>query len=60
MREYMDYKAFYESIRGKRVAFIGAGVSHRELILRFVEAGANVTLCDKKQLAENDESENAR
>ena len=50
MREHWDYRTFYEDIRGKRVAFIGAGVSHRELIARFAEAGARVVLCDKKQL----------
>ena len=35
-------------VRGKKVAFIGAGVSHKELIPQFVEMGAKVTLCDKK------------
>ena len=35
-------------VRGKKVAFIGAGVSHKELIPQFVEMGAQVTLCDKK------------
>lgn len=39
---------FYQSIRGKKVAFIGAGVSHRELLRQFAQAGAQVTLCDKK------------
>ncbi|MBQ5754867.1 MAG: UDP-N-acetylmuramoyl-L-alanine--D-glutamate ligase [Oscillospiraceae bacterium] len=37
-------------IRGKKVAFIGAGVSHKQLIPQFVEMGAEVTLCDKKEL----------
>lgn len=36
-------------IRGKKVAFIGAGVSHKALIPQFVEMGAQVTLCDKKK-----------
>ena len=35
-------------VRGKKVAFIGAGVSHKELIPQFVEMGAKVTLCNKK------------
>lgn len=35
-------------VRGKKVAFIGAGVSHQALIGQFVEMGAQVTLCDKK------------
>ncbi len=52
MREHLDYRKFYGDIRGKRVAFIGAGVSHRQLIDKFAAAGARVALCDKKQLAD--------
>ena len=36
-------------IKGKKVAFIGAGVSHKTLIREFVELGARVTLCDQKK-----------
>ena len=36
-------------IQGKKVAFIGAGVSHKALIKEFVELGAHVTLCDQKK-----------
>ena len=36
-------------IKGKKVAFIGAGVSHKTLIKEFVELGAHVTLCDQKK-----------
>lgn len=36
-------------IKGKKVAFIGAGVSHKTLIREFVELGAQVTLCDQKR-----------
>ncbi len=43
-------KDFYDSLKGKKVAFIGAGVSHRTLISMFAERGAIVTLCDKKTL----------
>lgn len=39
---------FYNNLKGKRVAFIGAGVSHRECIEVFAKKGAVVTLCDKK------------
>ena len=39
-------------VRGKKVAFIGAGVSHRALIEEFVGLGAQVTLCDKKPSVE--------
>ena len=37
------------SSKGKKVAFIGAGVSHKTLIKEFVELGAHVTLCDQKK-----------
>lgn len=37
-------------INGKKVAFIGAGVSHKTLIGQFCEMGAKVTLCDQKEL----------
>ncbi len=36
----------------KKVAFIGAGVAHKELILMFADAGAQVTLCDRRSLEE--------
>ena len=35
--------------RAKKVAFIGAGVSHKRCIEQFVELGAQVTLCDQKK-----------
>ncbi len=41
---------FFNSLKGKKVAFIGAGVSHKKLIEIFSQKGAIVTLCDKKQL----------
>jgi UDP-N-acetylmuramoylalanine--D-glutamate ligase len=39
---------FFKALAGKRVAFIGAGVSHQPCIQQFVQHGAIVTLCDKK------------
>lgn len=39
---------YFNSLKGKKVYFIGAGVSHCELIPRFAREGAYVTLCDKK------------
>ena len=39
-------------VRGKKVALIGAGVSHKQLIRQFVEMGAQVTLCDRKKSLE--------
>ena len=41
---------FFENLKGKKVAFIGAGVSHKQLIEIFSKEGAVVTLCDKKTL----------
>ena len=38
---------------GKKVAFIGAGVSHKRCIEQFVELGAQVTLCDQKKSLED-------
>ena len=43
-----NIEAFYAQLKGKKVAFIGAGVSHKECIALFCEKGAEVTLCDKK------------
>ena len=40
-------------IQGKKVAFIGAGVSHKHCIEQFVELGAQVTLCDQKKSIED-------
>ena len=42
-----------ELVKGKKVAFIGAGVSHKTLIEEFVGLGAQVTLCDKKNSVED-------
>ena len=47
-----DQQKLAELIRGKKVAFIGAGVSHKTLIKEFVELGAHVTLCDQKKSVE--------
>lgn len=44
----MDQKVaeYYRSIAGKKVYFLGAGVSHRQLIKIFAQKSAVVTLCD--------------
>lgn len=44
-----DRDALAALVRGKKVAFIGAGVSHRELIPQFASMGAKLTLCDRKE-----------
>ncbi|MBQ5320522.1 MAG: UDP-N-acetylmuramoyl-L-alanine--D-glutamate ligase [Oscillospiraceae bacterium] len=41
-------EAFFKNLKGKKVAFIGIGVSHERLIPMFADCGALVTLCDKK------------
>lgn len=40
--------AFFEDMKQKRVAFIGTGVSHTELIGMFREKGIGVTVLDKR------------
>ena len=39
---------FYKQIQGKEVSFLGLGRSHRELLGQFAQAGARVTLRDKR------------
>ncbi len=43
---------FFYTLGGKKVAFIGGGVAHRELLVMFTQAGAQVTLCDVRTLAD--------
>ena len=42
-----------ELVAGKKVAFIGAGVSHKPCITMFAELGAEITLCDQKKSIED-------
>ena len=44
----MTTKAFFDSVKGKTVAFIGIGTSNLPLIRQFAEKGANVVACDRK------------
>lgn len=39
---------FYSSIKNKKIAFIGTGVSHTDLIKLFLSKGLDVVVCDKK------------
>ncbi|MBQ6570004.1 MAG: UDP-N-acetylmuramoyl-L-alanine--D-glutamate ligase, partial [Clostridia bacterium] len=39
---------FLNEVKGKRIALLGAGKSNRPLVKMFVDAGAAVTVCDKK------------
>ena len=43
--------AFFDSLRGKRVALIGMGRSHMPLISLFTKYGAQVVACDKRDEA---------
>ena len=44
----MTTKAFFDSVKGKTVAFIGIGTSNLPLIRQFAEKDANVVACDRK------------
>lgn len=41
------FQDFCQSYAGRRVAFLGVGVSHIGIIPAFIEAGAQVTVCDR-------------
>ena len=41
-------KAFFDSVSGKAVAFIGIGTSNLPLIKQFADKGAKVIACDRK------------
>ena len=41
-------KAFFDSVKGKTVAFIGIGTSNLPLIKQFADKGAKVIACDRK------------
>ena len=40
-------------VAGKKVAFIGAGVSHKPCITMFADLGAEITLCDQRKSIED-------
>ncbi|NMB30241.1 MAG: UDP-N-acetylmuramoyl-L-alanine--D-glutamate ligase [Clostridiales bacterium] len=43
---------FFEDLKGKKVAFIGIGVSHRQLIEMFLKRGIDICICDRKSQEE--------
>lgn len=45
---WSNAKNFFPSLKGKKIAVIGIGVSHRELIFKLAKFGGIVTLHDKK------------
>ena len=44
----MDCKQFFEQIKGKKIAMCGIGVSNTPLILNFLNKGAKVYACDRR------------
>ncbi|MDR0992483.1 MAG: UDP-N-acetylmuramoyl-L-alanine--D-glutamate ligase [Ruminococcus sp.] len=52
----MNADRFFENIKKNRIAVIGTGVSHRELIPQFLKKGFDLTFLDKRsEIAEYDE-----
>ncbi len=49
-----EISKFFSGLKNKRVGFIGAGVSHRELIEMFLEKGISCAVLDKKTKEEFD------
>lgn len=45
----MDFKQFFSQLSGKKIAMCGIGVSNTPLILRFLEQGARVIACDRRE-----------
>jgi len=46
------FEAYFKALKGKRIAVVGYGVSNRPLIPFLLDAGANVTVYDKKNAVE--------
>lgn len=44
----MDCKQFFKTLKGKKIAMCGIGVSNTPLILSFLEKGARVLACDRR------------
>ena len=44
----LDYKQFFEQIKGKKIAMCGIGISNTPLIMSFLEMGAKVYACDRR------------
>ncbi|NMA79644.1 MAG: UDP-N-acetylmuramoyl-L-alanine--D-glutamate ligase [Clostridiales bacterium] len=43
---------FFEDLKGKKVAFIGIGVSHRQVIKMLLKKGIDICICDRKSREE--------
>ena len=44
----MDYKQFFEKLKGKKIAMCGLGISNTPLIMNFLSKGAKVYACDSR------------
>ena len=44
----MDCKQFFKTLKGKKIAMCGIGISNTPLILSFLEKGARVLACDRR------------
>ncbi|MBO4468429.1 MAG: UDP-N-acetylmuramoyl-L-alanine--D-glutamate ligase [Clostridia bacterium] len=44
----MDCKQFFDKLNGKKIAMCGIGISNTPLIMSFLEKGARVFACDKR------------
>lgn len=44
---------FFEYLKGKKISFIGVGVSHNDLIRLFLDKGLDVSVCDVKTLMDD-------
>ena len=42
-------ESFFRSVRGKKVVFCGVGTSNLPLVQLFLEKGAEVTACDRRE-----------
>lgn len=47
----MDCKQFFDSIHHKRIAMCGIGISNTPLVLKFLNMGARVFACDRRERA---------
>ena len=43
----LDYKQFFEQIKGKKIAMCGIGISNTPLIMEFLNMGAKVYACEE-------------
>ena len=49
------FNEYFESLRGKKIAVLGLGVSNRPLVRLLLRFGCNVTGCDKTPREKLDE-----